>query len=86
MNQPSLGSVKRCLSQLEDDWTRHNEHSAFVCEAAYRLLQDHPNLAPDVIQGVEQQVRQLRLEGAAFGQQLTELRDALGRKNGASGA
>ena len=86
MDHFNMGSLRRCLAQLEDNWMRYNEHSAFVCEAAYRLLQDHPNLAPDVIQGVEQQIRQLRLEGAAFGQQLTGLRDALGQENGASGA
>lgn len=45
------------LVHLADQWTVLRERYAFQAEALLRLVADHPDLAPDVIQGATQNVQ-----------------------------
>ena len=63
------------LAQLADQWTVLREHYAFLVEALLRLVTDHPEVAPDVIQGAMQNAQDALHKVAAFSEALYAFRE-----------
>jgi len=63
------------LVHLADQWTVLRERYAFQAEALLRLVADHPDLAPDVIQGATQNVLDTRRMASMFSKALGALRE-----------
>lgn len=63
------------LALLADQWTVLREQYAFLLEVLLRLVADHPDLAPDVIQGAIQQAQETKRATSAFDQALGTLRE-----------
>jgi hypothetical protein len=62
------------LTHLVDQWTVLREHYAFATEALLRLVADHPDLTPDVVQGAIQNILEINGRVLAFNQALSDLR------------
>lgn len=72
------------LTPLADQWTVLRERYAFLSEVLLRLIADHPDLAPDVIQGAIQNVQDTQHKTSAFNEALHTLREQAPRKEGSS--
>jgi hypothetical protein len=75
MSHTSSTPTPTALAELADQWTVLREHYAFLAEALLRLMADHPDLAPDVIQGAIQNRQDTMSKVAAFTQALRALRE-----------
>lgn len=63
------------LVHLADQWTVLRERYAFQAEALLRLVADHPDLAPDVIQGATQNVLDTGRMASTFSEALNAVRE-----------
>jgi len=61
------------MTHLADQWSILREQYAFLGEALLRLIADHPDLAPDVIQGAIQSVAEARSRALVFHQAFNQL-------------
>lgn len=75
MSATTSTSSTTALIQAADQWTALRERYAFLLEALLRLLADHPDLAPDVIQGAIENVQDVQSKAVAFNKTLCALRD-----------
>lgn len=62
------------LTRLDEQLLGFTEDCAFFCEACGRIVSDHPDLAPEVIQGLERQAVLLRRQALAQWQALEAIR------------
>lgn len=79
-------STPAALTQLTDQWTVLRERYAFLMEVLLRLVADHSDLAPDVIQGAIQNVQNTQHMAAGFSEALQTFRElsAIGRQEDSS--
>lgn len=77
MEPPSTPQLISALTQLADQWTVLRERHAFLSQALLRLISDHPDLEPDVIQGAAQSIEDTRRKTRVFNQAFGTLREQL---------